>query len=236
MKILAIVAARGGSKGVKGKNKRGLAGKPLIAHTISQAIQWGKFEKLVITTDSLEIAEIAKEYGGDVPFMRPAELGKDHVGKLDVLRHALRESEKYYSLTFDALLDLDVTAPIRTVEDIDNIVNLFKKKKPDCIFSVTKAHKNPYFNMVERNQKGEIFLCKQSAGDVLCRQKAPQVYSMNASLYVYAREFLLNEENKLPYSGKSEIYEMSEFAAVDIDSELDFKFIEFLVKEKVVQL
>ena len=234
MKILATIAARGGSKGVKNKNIRNLLGKPLIAYTIEQVIQWGKFGKFIVSTDSKEIADIAIRYGAEVPFIRPAELASDTAGKVDVLRHALIESEGYYNIKFDALLDLDATAFIRTTEDIENIVRIFKEKRPDCIFSVVKSHKNPYFNMVEEKEDGTVTVCKQFSNGIYRRQDTPKVYEMNASMYVYDRKFLLDANNKMPYSKKALIYEMGELSSFDIDSEIDFKFVEFLLKEGIL--
>lgn len=236
MKILATIAARGGSKGIRNKNIRQLAGKPLISYTIAQVIKWGKYEKFIVSTDSKEIANIALKYGAEAPFLRPPELATDTSGKMDALRHAFIKSEKHYGIKFDALLDLDATAPIRTIEDIENVVRLFREKKPDCIFSVVRARKNPYFNMVEMQQDGFVTLCKQLPQEVKRRQDAPSVYEMNASIYIYDRNFLLDEENTMPYLKKAMIYEMGELSAVDIDSEIDFRFVEFLIKERIIGL
>lgn len=233
---LVIIAARGGSKGIKGKNIRDLCGKPLIAHSILQAKKWGKAAKIVCTTDSDEIASIAKEYGAEVPFRRPARISGDDAGKIDVLRHALTESEKYYKTKFDAVLDLDVTAPIRTVRDINNIIGIYRKKVPDCVFSVVKSRKNPYFNMVERQKDGTVAVCKKPLKKIRRRQDTPVVYDMNTSMYVYKRDFLLDTKNKMPYSKKTYVYEMPDVSAIDIDSEMDFRFIEFLVTKGLVKL
>jgi len=234
--LLVTVCARAGSKGVKGKNIRNLCGKPLIAYTIEQAKNWGKFTRLICSTDSKRIAGIARNYGAEVPFLRPKKLANDTAGKIDVLRHALLESERLYGIKFDALLDLDVTSPIRDARDIENIVNLFKSRKADCVFSVVKAHRNPYFNMVEERLNATVGICKRLRQAVVRRQDAPRVYDMNASMYVYKRAFLLGRKNKMPYSGRSLIYKMPEESRIDIDSELDFKLMEFLVKEGLVRI
>lgn len=236
MKILAIVAARAGSKGIKNKNIRDLMGKPLIVYTIEQLKRWGKYDRFIVSTDSKEIARIAKDYGVDVPFLRPVELAGDNIGKVEVLRHALERAEEYYGKEFDALLDLDATAPVRTIEDIDNMVNLFQKKKANCVLSLVEAHKNPYFNMLEKNEDGTLKVCKPTGSDILTRQAAPVVYKANASIYIYDRQFLLDVNTKTPLSDKTFGYEMDELSAVDIDREIDFKFIEFLVKEGLVKL
>ncbi|MFH1305120.1 MAG: acylneuraminate cytidylyltransferase family protein [Candidatus Omnitrophota bacterium] len=237
MKILATIAARGGSKGVKNKNIRPLVGKPLIVYTIEQVKKWGRFDGFIVSTDSPEIADVAVRHGAETPFLRPPQLATDTAGKMDVLRHALRKAEEHYGMKFDALLDLDATAPIRTVEDIENAVSLFRNKRPDCVFSAVKARKNPYFNMVEEDSNGFAVLCKEAPRQkVSRRQDAPAVFDMNASIYVYDRDFLLDENNMTPYAKNALISEMSGLSAVDIDTETDLKFIEFLIKEGIVKL
>ena len=237
MKLLAIIAARGGSKGVKNKNIRLLAGKPLIAYSIEQVQRWGGFTKFIVSTDSPEIADVSRRYGAEVPFLRPPEFATDTAGKMSVLRNALRMAETHYEMTFDAVLDVDATAPVRTVADIEAIVQLFQSKECDCVFSVVKAHRNPYFNMVELQPDGTVKLCKTQPFQVTSRQSAPVVYDMNASLYVYDRAFLLDtRNNSAPAAQKAYAYEMNELSRIDIDSELDILFIEFLVSKGIVSL
>lgn len=236
MSLLATICARGGSKGVKNKNIRLLAGKPLIAHTIEQLKRWGKASEIVVSTDSLEIASIAKDYGAMVPFMRPDELATDAIGKIPVIRHALRESENILHKTYEAVIDLDATAPIRTLKDLENCYRLFIEKKPDTLFSVVSAHKNPYFNMVEEDSSGYVHLCKTTQNGISRRQDVPPVYNMNASIYFYQRDYLLNEANQSAISQKSRLYVMDPLSAFDIDREIDFQFIEFLINQKMVNL
>jgi len=236
MKILATILARGGSKGIPDKNIRPLADRPLIGYTIDQALRWGKFEKLIVSTDSEKIAGISAAFGAEVPFTRPAELASDAAGKLDALRHALAESERHYGMKFDAVLDLDATAPVRTVEDIDNIMRLFVEKEADCVFSVVKARKNPYFNMVEERPDGTVGVCKTPPGEVMSRQSAPKVFELNASIYMYKRDFLMDPANKTPYAGEAYAYEMDEPDSIDIDSQRDFEFLEYLIKKGKVRL
>lgn len=229
--ILCTICARGGSKGVKNKNIRLLLGKPLIAYTIEQALKWGKARHVVISTDSKEIQDVAEKYGAEVPFRRPKRLATDNVAKLLSVRHALIESEKFFKEKYDIVVDLDVTAPIRKIKDLDNCLNIFIKKKPKTLFSVVKARRNPYFNMVEKKLDGFIGLCKTMPKKVVVRQEAPEVYSMNASIYFYDRSFVLNKDNIMSFSDRTAIYVMEDMSAYDIDSEIDFKFIEFLMRE-----
>lgn len=236
MKLLVTIAARQGSKGVKNKNIRDLAGKPLIVHTIDQVRRWGKHDHLVVTTDSPEIARIARDAGAEVPFLRPPELATDTCAKMPVLRHALIQCEQCFAARFEVVLDLDVTSPVRSVEAIEGIVRVFEQKKPDCAFSVVRARKNPYFNMVELTPEGMARLCKVPPSGVVRRQDAPAVFEMNASMYVYDRTFLLDERYRTPLAGRAAVYEMPEYSAFDIDSEIDFRFVEFLIKEGLVSL
>lgn len=227
--ILVTICARGGSKGLPGKNIKPLLGKPLIAHTIEQALNWGKATHVVVSTDSEEIAEVARKHGALVPFMRPQILSTDASGKLPVITHALKECEKIFSTRFDLTLDLDPTSPLRRNEDIElGLETYFKNNVPVC-FSVVKARKSPYFNMVERNNEGKIVLIKKSPMSVLSRQKSPAVWDMNASIYFYSRDFLLNDPVSL-WNVESEIFEMNKESAFDIDEERDFIVTEALMK------
>jgi CMP-N-acetylneuraminic acid synthetase len=161
MNILCTICARGGSKGVKSKNTRILNGKPLIVHTIEQAKKWGRASHIIISTDSESIADISKKAGAEVPFMRPAELATDTSGKLPVLSYALYAAEEHYKTKFDVIMDLDPTAPIRKISDLNNCLELFLEKKPDSLFSAVVAPKSPYFNMVEVNSDGYAQLSKK---------------------------------------------------------------------------
>ncbi len=234
--ILLTVAARGGSKGVKNKNIRELCGKPLIAHTILQAKRWGKAEKIVCSTDSKEIAQVASEYGAQVPFMRPDEIATDKAGKIDALRHALKTMEERDNKKYSILVDLDATAPVRTTDDIERALQLFLDKRPDVVVSVTSCRKNPYYNMLEVGEDGYARVVKRLEERLVRRQDAPVVFDMNASIYVYDREFLLDEKNTSPLSGRTLPVEMDEWTAFDIDTEVDFQLIEFLTQKKLVTL
>ncbi len=237
MNILITLCARGGSKGVKNKNIRELAGKPLIAYTINTAKKWGEASRIICSTDSKEIAEVAKKYGVEVPFIRPKKLATDSAGKIPAIRHALIECEKKYNEEYDIIVDLDVTSPIRTVDDLHNCLKIINERNAEFLLSVVKARKNPYFNMLEINKDGFAEVSKKLPQSLIRRQDAPEVYSANASIYFYKRDFLLDKRSDHPLTSKKVvIYEMGKMAAVDIDSELDFKFIEFLIKNKVVSL
>lgn len=234
--ILITIAARGGSKGLKGKNIRLLMGKPLIAYTVEQAVRWGRGADIICSTDSAEIARIARAYGAKTPFVRPDHLAGDKAGKVGVIRHALVESEKIFGKRYDIIVDLDVTAPIRRISDLDNCLKIFDRYNPKTLFSVVKSRKNPYFNMIEQKKDGRAVLCCKPKRAVLSRQKAPLVYDMNASIYFYARRYLLNKKNITAISDDSIAYIMDDLAGIDIDKKLDFDFVEYLIKKRMVAL
>ncbi|MFA6569615.1 MAG: acylneuraminate cytidylyltransferase family protein [Bacteroidota bacterium] len=232
--ILLTICARGGSKGIKNKNIRLLQGKPLIYYTIKQAIGWGRAKHIIVSTDSRKIAILAKKYGAEVPFLRPKTLASDTSSKLDAIRHAMNISEKLFGENFDTIIDLDPTSPIRKIEDLNKSLTIFNKVKPDTLFSVTHSRKNPYFNMIEKNIKG-IYLSKKTRR-IHRRQDAPPVFDMNASIYIYRREYLKNLKNSSPISKRSDIYIMDEYSSVDIDREMDFHYIEFLIEKGLVTI
>jgi len=227
MKILCSICARAGSKGVKNKNIREIAGKPLIAWTIEQAKESNLFDHVVISSDSDKIIELAKEYGAEVFFKRDQFLSSDQAGKLDVIKDLLLKSEKFYDKKFDYIIDLDVTSPLRDVEDIINSFNYFLETDSDNLITASLSRRSPYFNMVEVVD-GKVRLVKE--GKFLRRQDVPKTYDMNASIYIWKRESLLN--HKTIFLDKTALYIMPEERSIDIDSELDYKIVEILLKEK----
>ncbi len=236
MDPLITICARGGSQGVKNKNVRPLLGKPLIAYTIECALNWGKARRVIVSTDSEEIARVASEYGAETPFLRPADLARGEVPKMAVVRHALSEIERHSAERYEVIVDLDVTAPLRHVSDIENAYNLFLSRRPLTVFSVVQARKNPYYNMVEANSEGFVHLSKGTDAAITCRQIAPVVYDMNASIHIYSREYLRDDRNWHVCSDRSLPYVMDDLAAVDIDSEIDLLYVEFLLRQGVYVL
>lgn len=234
--ILILIAARGGSKGVKNKNIKMINGKPLIAYTIEQALSWNKTKYVTVSTDSPKIAGISRKYGAQVPFIRPQYLSGDSVGKLAVLKHALQKCEKLYNIKFSIIMDLDVTAPIRRKIDLDRCLKIFVRQRPKTLVSVVEASKNPYFNMVEIDTKGKWRLSKNKKGRIVRRQDAPKVFSLNASIFLCNRRFLLNNSHYSPVTNNTEVYVMPDIASVDIDNEVDFSYIGFLIKRGIVKI
>ncbi len=225
--VLCIIPARVGSKGLPGKNIKELLGKPLIAYSIEQAKHSKYIDRVIVSTDSKAIADISKQYGAEVPFMRPKEYAEDDSSIFDVLLHAMDWMERKEKYLFDILVLLHVTAPLRNSEDIDNCIELLVKKDADNVFSVTPANRNPYFNMVEVLKDGKVRLIKK--GDFATRQSAPEVFDMNASIYVWWKDML--REKRATILENSNIYIMPKERSVDIDDVIDFKIAEMLLKE-----
>ena len=230
MNTTCVIGARGGSKGVANKNIRPLLGKPLIAWTIEQALACPEIDRLVISTDSPAIAEVARAYGAEVPFMRPAELANDTAGKWEVWQHALAACEAHYGEPIDLFVDMDCTSPLRDVEDISKAIAQFRASDVDAVFSVCEARKNPYFNMLEVVD-GYQRICKTLPKPIVRRQDAPKVFEHVASIYVLSPEYLRRGTGLL--SGCTHGYHIGTAKSPDIDSEFDFDFVEYLMKKRL---
>jgi len=233
MFTLATICARAGSKGLPGKNIRPIAGHPLIAYSIAQARHCPFVDRIIVSTDSEEIAAIARAYGADVPFLRPAELATDASPKVPVLQHVVREVERERGTPVDIVIDLDVTAPLRSDVDIRACWEMVQTPATDVVFTVTAAEKNPYFNMVELVD-GYAVISKTPPHPVFRRQDAPPVYAMNASVYAFRRDHLMGDGRVI--APRARIVTMPSTRSRDIDQPLDFAFLEFLVREGHVEL
>ncbi|MES2828405.1 MAG: acylneuraminate cytidylyltransferase family protein [Bacteroidota bacterium] len=238
MKILITLCARGGSKGIPGKNIKPLAGKPLIDYTIdianSFAEQYGCH--IALSTDDVMIKAAAEIKGLHTKYSRPFELSSDTAGKIDTIRDLLYYEESIINNKYDFVLDLDLTSPLRTFEDLEAAFRIINQDSDALtLFSVNPAARNPYFNMVEDKGTGYYDLIKKSSdGSVMSRQKAPAVYDLNASFYWYKRSFF--ELNlKSPITHKSLIYEM-EHICFDLDHSIDFEFLEYLIREGKIDI
>tara|TARA_B100001758_G_scaffold247132_1_gene263996 strand:- start:2097 stop:2786 length:690 start_codon:yes stop_codon:yes gene_type:complete len=227
MKVLCTICMRAGSKGVKNKNLRLMNGKPLMEYTIKQAIESKIFEDIVISTDSSKIADIAQNMGLEVWFLRPKELSHDKAAKIPVIIHALHEAEANFKKKYSYIVDLDATSPLRSVDDILNAMKKFKSENAENLVTACLARKNPYFNMLEYEDK-KLKLVKQLDRQVIRRQDAPDVYDMNASIYIWNRSRLLSDKPLIDEN--TSCYIMPEERSVDIDTESDFSYVEYLMK------
>ncbi len=231
MDRLCTICARAGSKGVENKNVRDLCGIPLIAHTINQALNSKIFNYIAVSSDSKEILEIAKNHGADFCIKRPSHLATDHAPKLPVIRHCATEIEKLTKKHFDTYVDLDATSPLRSIEDIIESVKLLESTSSSNVITAAPSRRSPYFNLVEINEDGIVQLSKSSNNAVTRRQDSPECYDMNASIYVWNRETLINENPSL-FNQDTRLYVMPESRSQDIDSELDFLIVQTIMENK----
>jgi len=228
--ILAIIPARGGSKGITRKNIKDLAGKPLIAWTIETALKTACLERIIVSTDDEEIAKIAKAYGSEVPFSRPKEFAHDDTTDMPVYEHTLTwlgENEGYIP---DIIVWLRPTAPLRTSEDIEKAVDILVESKADWVRSVCEAEHHPYWMYRLVNGKMESFIEGIDIRSYIRRQLMPPAYRVNGTVDVTWRETIL--EKKILYSGNMQAYVMPVERSIDVDTEMDFAFIKTLMEEK----
>lgn len=227
MKVVALICARGGSKGLPGKNIRPLAGKPLIAWAIDQARAVKRISRVIVSTDSEEIAAVAREAGAEVPFLRPAELAQDNSPEWLVWRHALnylKETDGGYP---DALMVVPATAPLRAVEDLERCLDEYEKGGADMVITVTDANRSPYFNMVKALPDGTMGLVIPPEGSITRRQDAPVVYDMTTVAYVARPEFVMTRNGT--FEGRVRHVHIPAERALDIDTPLDFRIAECLM-------
>ena len=229
MNNICTICARGGSKGVPNKNIKLLNGIPLITYTIQQAIQSKLFSKVVVSTDSQKIANVALAAGAECWFLRPKYLSLDKASKLDAIRHAVSKAESKFNTSYDFVFDLDATSPLRKVSDIKKAFNCFLESKASNLITATPARKNPYFNMIEYSGT-EIKLVKSIKGSFSpqSRQVAPPVYDMNASIYIWKRDSLFNDSSLI--NKYTVLHEMPEDRSIDIDTMIDWHLVELLMK------
>lgn len=229
--ILITICARGGSKGVPGKNIRKVHGKPLIGYTIecAQTIAETLKADVALSTDSTEIAAVAASFGLESAYLRPDSLAGDTAGKVDAIAHVLADSEKSNQKSYDFVIDLDVTSPLRTKGDVLTAFEMLLANQDALnIFSVSEAGRSPYFNMVEFNTEGYAVVVKQLES-IKSRQAAPKVFDMNASFYIYRRQFF-QDNWRTATTNRSLAYVMDHIC-FDLDEPNDFLYLEFLLKE-----
>jgi len=233
MSTLVTICARGGSKGIPGKNIRLLNGIPLIGYSIrhAQAFAAKTGADIALSTDDDQIRVVAESFGLSSEYRRPPELATDAAGKVPAIRHLLQHEEQRTGKSYDTLLDLDATSPMRTLGDLESGLQILLDE-PHAInlYSVNNARRNPYFNMVEQEKDGYYHLSKKPQNSVLSRQTAPSVYELNASFYFYRRQFF-REPWITAYSDRALIYLMPHLC-FDLDEPADFDYLEYLVRER----
>ncbi len=229
MHILITICARGGSKGIPGKNIKEINGVPLIAYTINTAKKVAEYFRadIALSTDDATITSVAEKYGLITDYSRPEEFATDKAGKAVAINHVIKFYESVNAKKYDFILDLDVTSPLRTVDDVKAAFDILKNNSGAInIFSVNEANRNPYFNMVEKKENGYYSVIKDG-GTILSRQLAPKVYDMNASFCWFRRSFF-SDDVKSATTLNSLIYIMDHIC-FDLDHPVDFDFMEYLI-------
>ncbi len=229
MSTVAFIFARGGSKGLPGKNIRNLGGKPLIAWSVECALSVKAVDRVIVSTDSKEIAEISKSYGAEVPFVRPSELATDLSPEWLSWKHALKYLQESSGHLPEVMVSLPTTAPLRTVGDVESCLEKFSKRDCDVVITVTESHRNPYFNMVADNSDGTVKLVMNHS-KVSRRQDALIVHDMTTVCYVINPKFVLSHNSI--FDGRVKAVNIPKERAIDIDSLLDFQIAEFLLSSR----
>ncbi len=229
MKILFTLCGRAGSKGCKNKNIREFLGKPLFYYSINVIKKYCEEKKvdylIGISTDSVDFINLVPKDDKIVIINRSKELAMDNTPKMAAIRDCAIQIKNNYNFNYDMVADFDITSPIRTLADIDNGIKTFLNGDYDCVFSVTKARRNPYFNMVKFID-GKYSKALDSS--FTTRQQAPKMYDMNASIYIYKNEFLFDERNYSPLQKNFAIFEMMDTGIIDIDDNEDFEMMELI--------
>lgn len=226
MKATAFIFARGGSKGLPGKNIRPLGGKPLLAWSIEHALAVKRIERVIVSTDAEEIAAVARKYGAEVPFIRPSELARDDSPEWLAWRHALDYLGANGALP-EAMVSVPTTAPLRLALDIENCLDEYEKGDADIVITVTDARRSPYFNMVKTNADGTVGLIISPQSTTARRQDAPVVYDMATVAYVARPAFVMT--HSATFEGRVRAVHVPAARAIDIDTLLDFQIAECLL-------
>lgn len=227
MTRLCTICARGGSKGVPGKNIRPLGGLPLIAHSIAQARDSGLFALVAVSSDDPAILDVARAHGADLVIHRPDHLASDTAAKCPAIRHAQQAAEAAGGLTFTTYVDLDATAPLRLPADIAAAVALQESTGCSSVVTACPARRSPYFNLLELGPDGAVVLSKPPAADVVRRQDSPPCFDMNGSVYVWRPDaFAAAPQVFFP---DTRLLVMPEYRSVDIDAPLDFDLVELIL-------
>ena len=229
--LTAFIFARGGSKGLPRKNIKVLAGKPLIAWAIETALKVSEVNRVIVSTEDPDIADIAREFGAEVPFIRPKNLASDNASEWDAWRHALLTLRDIEGEFPDPFISVPTTAPLRLPDDIRACISTYNEGGADVVLAVTEAHRNPWFNMVTTESDGTVRLVNEFSGFINRRQDAPSVRDITTVAYVANPHFIL--ENNRIFDGIVKSISVPVERAIDIDTPYDFAIAEFLMNQRV---
>ena len=228
---VAVIFARGGSRGIPGKNLKDFAGKPLIGWAIEHTITSGVARRVLVSTDDEQIATVANSFGAETPFIRPASLASDDSPEILSWRHALEFLAKDEGCYPSALLSVPTTSPLRLPEDIYRAVRLFAEKSCDLVVTVTPSKRNPYFNMMKMDANDQLKLvCDFESGGYSQRQAAPRVFDVTTIAYVADPKYIMTCEHL--FEGLVRPVEVPRDRSVDIDDIDDFEYAEFLLSRR----
>lgn len=225
--VLGAIFARGGSKGVPRKNIRLLNNKPLIAYAIEAGLSVPLIDKLIVSTDDEEIAAVARNYGGEVPFMRPPQMASDDSPEILSWKHAVDCCEKIEKRSIDVLVSIPTTSPLRQANDIDRCLQKLLDSDADVVITVSESERNPYFNMVRIDEEGNAHLALEGDKSIGHRQSAPKVFDITTVAYAVRVPFLKKTGSLL--EGKVKTVTVPKERALDIDTLLDFEIAEFFM-------
>lgn len=231
MNKVAIICARGGSKGVIGKNVRRLGGRPLIAWTVGQALETGLFDCVAVSSDACEILDAARAAGADFCLERPAEMASDTVSVHPAIAHCLSAIETDLKLEIESFAFLQTTSPFRAADDIKHAVAVWDAHHPGSVVSVTPAQSSPYFTLLEECADGRIALSKPTDPPLARRQDAPACWDLNGAVYIFDRARYAQDPRVL--HPDTRIVEMPVERSLDIDTEFDWRIAEALWNDAV---
>ena len=224
MRFHALICARSGSKGIKNKNIRKFNSKPLIFFPINLAKKINEIKTISVSTDSKKIAQISKNFGAQIPFLRPKKLSNDRSNEWDVWKHFA--TKKNLNSEDEIIIVLPTTSPFRKIEDVKRCIKLYKQKNFDVFLVVFKSNKNPYFNMMVKKKDNSLKISVKSKKNIVRRQDAPIVYDVTTFCYILSSKFLMR--NKSLLSGKIGGIEVPAERSIDLDTELDLKIANIL--------
>jgi len=230
---VACIFARAGSKGVPNKNIQTFNGKPLISWAVELALEVKQINEVFVSTDSEEIAEIARMAGATTPFIRPSDLATDTSPEWHSWQHFIKFLADKAGRLPEVFLSLPATSPLRSTIDVENCLNEFKKGRADFVVGITPSQRNPYFNMVKKGEDNQVDLVIQQGDKYSRRQDTPEVFDLTTVCYVGKPSTILTKNSI--FEGKVAGVEIPRERAIDIDTELDFQIAEFLFKLKANQ-
>ena len=225
MNRVAFIFARGQSKGLKLKNIKPFANKPLISYSIDIAKKTKLFKNIIVSTDSERIAKISKSYGTETPFMRPKYISKDNSPELLAWKHAINQYERIYEKKIDLFVSLPCTSPLRTVKDIKEMVKMYNRKKYDLVVGINASNHSPQFNMVYKNRNNLISIINPQK-KITRRQDTRDCYNINTIGYIASPKYIMNTEDI--FKGRIGGYIIPKNRSIDIDDSFDFKIAEYL--------